>query len=129
MTEIYVQTLAIVIAFIAFGLFGKKTYDMINAYMQNLVGKTDWEKMRNLAKDVVGYVEQSPDFKDLVGPDKFDKAFLMIRELAKKAGFTYTDKQIQVLIEACVHEINSSTKPSDYGELFSEILKKLSEAK
>lgn len=63
---------------------------------------------QGLSYDIVNFVEQV--YKDLQGPEKFNKALELFAAQAKAKGFTVTPDELHVFIESAVKIMNDAVK-------------------
>lgn len=89
-------------AFTALGALAKRLWDKTGGAHFN--GKIKKE----VAELVVKYVEQV--FKDLHGPEKFEKAIEAATEMLKEKGINITELELRVYIEAALASFNEAFK-------------------
>jgi LL-H family phage holin len=109
-------------------------YDVIAILVPVLVGylvawiqkKLGTEKVQKIAQELqtkqelarigVQFVQQA--YKDLGGPEKYEKAAEWLSDMAMKMGLALTDEEIKALIEAALKELKA-----EFGETWNDISK------
>lgn len=82
-------------------------FSILGFYAKNLIKRFLNDKTkRSLAKTVVAAMEQI--YKDLSGPEKYDKAVHRLTELLDERGITIGELEVKMLIEAAVNDLKSN---------------------
>jgi len=84
-------------------------------YLSARMGQEEWAKLSKIVDDVVHGIEQSPQFKDMLGSAKKETAMLLIRQFARATGITMTEQQVDILIEAAVSRLNAPVALATVG--------------
>lgn len=120
--EDYLQYLlyaVVIVLLVAAGWGGKALLKIAETFLKNRIGAQNFEMLKNFATVAVRAIEQSPEFKELVGKDKKSIAATMIVDFADANSLPISIDLVECLIEAAVQVMNGE-KP-DFAE-FAEVV-------
>lgn len=120
--EDYLQYLLyalIIVLLVAAGWGGKALLKIAETFLKNKIGAQNFEMLKNFATIAVRAIEQSPEFKELVGQDKKSIAITMIFDFAQSNNLPVSIDLVECLVEAAVQIMNGE-KP-DIAE-FAEVV-------
>jgi len=116
MSELIIELIKVIMAILIPILVG-----YFVAWLQKKIGTEKLQKIaqelatkQELARIAVQFVQQA--YKDLGGPEKYDKAADWLSDMAARIGLIITEDEMKGLIEAALKELKA-----EFGEAWNEI--------
>lgn len=114
----YLQYLiyALVIAIlVAAGVGGKALVKMGETFLKSKLGASNFDLLKAFATAAVRAIEQTPEYQELVGPEKKEVAVEIITDFAYANHLPVSEALVSLLVEAAVQVMNGE-KP-DFSEI------------